>query len=179
MMVGQWSESCGCQNIRTKKTPWSTRSNRDALPENELGFAVALLAKASLPFSGIYFLNMGGFFLDSIIRSIARSVRGERRVENAQLWPTVDGKISRFTVGNKSGGDGHPLLTFSYEINGEMFYGSAVGTSIDLKQINQVTDAINGIGIVHVRYDPFDLGSSRLLNRDNPEFPFEIDQTAN
>jgi hypothetical protein len=118
---------------------------------------------------------MGGFFLDSIIRSIARSVRVERRVENAEKWPTVDGKISRFILDSKSGDHGRPQLTFSYEINGETFYGSAVGTSIELKQINQVPDAINGIGIVHVRYDPSDPGSSRLLNRDNPIIPFEID----
>jgi hypothetical protein len=122
---------------------------------------------------------MGGFFIDSIIRSIVRSVRGERRVENARSWPTVEGKISRFTLGNKSGDRVHPLLTFSYEINGETFYGSAAGTSIELKQINQVTDAIHGIGIVHVRYDPSDLGSSCLLNGDNTGIPFEIDQTAN
>jgi hypothetical protein len=121
---------------------------------------------------------MGGFFLDSIIRSIVRSVRVERRVENAEKWPTVDGKISRFILDSKSGDHGRPLLTFSYVINGETHYGSTAGTSIETKQINRVTDAINGIEILHVRYDPSDPGSSRLLNQDNPQIPFEIDHAA-
>jgi hypothetical protein len=119
---------------------------------------------------------MGGFFIDSIIRSIARNVRRQRRIDNALSWPTADGKISMF---GKNELDDHisPGLVFSYEINGETFYGSARGTSIETKQISRVTDAINGIGIIHVRYDPSDPGSSCLLNRDNPEIPFEIDHT--
>jgi hypothetical protein len=56
-----------------------------------------------------------------------------------------------------------PRLVFSYEVIGETFYGGAVGVSIDLKQFDRVTDAINNIGIVRVRYDSFDPGSSRLL----------------
>jgi hypothetical protein len=71
-----------------------------------------------------------------------------------------------------------PRLVFSYEVIGETFYGGAVGVSIDLKQFDRVTDAINNIGIVRVRYDSFDPGSSRLLNQDNPKIPFEIDHTA-
>jgi len=122
---------------------------------------------------------MGGFFADEIIRSIIKNVRGENRVENALSWPIVDGKISIFCLGNKSGNYGRPSLSFSYEIIGETFYGSAVGTSIELDQIDVITDAINRIGIIHVRYDPFDPGSNRLLNQDNPEIPFEVDQAAN
>jgi hypothetical protein len=122
---------------------------------------------------------MGGFLIDVVIRSIIRSVRRERRVANALSWPTVEGKISMFRLGNEFGDHVFPGLTFSYEVNGETFYGSVNGNSIESKQINRVTDAINSIRTIHVRYDPADLGSSRLLNQDNPEIPFEIDHASN
>jgi hypothetical protein len=122
---------------------------------------------------------MGGFFIDSIIRSIAKSVRGERRVENALAWPIIDGKISILSQGIEPGNRIRPRLVFSYEIVGETFYGGSVGAPIEPKLFNRVNDAINRIETVHVRYDPFDPGSSRLLNGDNPEIPFEIDHTAN
>jgi hypothetical protein len=120
---------------------------------------------------------MGGLFLDSIIRSIVRNVRKKRRVDDALSWPIAVGKISMSRLGKNLDGHVSPDLVFSYEINGETFYGSAGGTAIEAKQINRVTDAINGIEVIHVRYDPSDPASGCLLNQDNPEIPFEIDHT--
>lgn len=71
-----------------------------------------------------------------------------------------------------------PRLVFSYEIIGETFYGEAVGVAIDIRQFDRVTDTTNNIGIVRVRYDSFDPGSSCLLNEDNPKIPFEIDHST-
>ncbi len=129
------------------------------------------------PVGCLYFIDMGGFFIDSIIRSIARSVRGKRRIESALSWPIAHGKISMFRPGNELGDHVFPNLVFSYEINGEAFYGSASGGPIESRQINQVTNAMNRIEILHVRYDPSDMGSSCLLNRDNPAIPFAINHT--
>jgi hypothetical protein len=122
---------------------------------------------------------MGGFFADVILRSIIKNLRGENRVENALSWPIVDGKVSMLSKGIESGDRVRPHLVFSYEIIGETFYGAAVGAPIDLEQFNRLIDVINNIGIIRVRYDSFDPGSSRLLNQDNPEIPFEIDHDMN
>jgi hypothetical protein len=121
---------------------------------------------------------MGGYFIDSIIRSLAKSVRGKRRVQSALSWPTVSGKITILSQGHILGDRLRLRLVFSYEINGETYYGGAIATSIEPKQINQMTDSINSIGIIHVRYDPADPESSQLLNQDNPGIPFEIDHAA-
>jgi hypothetical protein len=121
---------------------------------------------------------MGGFFLDSIFRLIAKSAKSEHRANDAATWLRVDGKTSRFTFVNEVGNRARPLLVYSYEIGGETFYGSATGSPIGLEQVNQVAQTVDGVGIVHVRYDPSDLGSSRLLNQDNPNIPFEIDHAA-
>lgn len=68
-----------------------------------------------------------------------------------------------------------PVLVYSYTIQGETFYCSAIGASYGQEQMNQIEEAIKNVGIVHVRYNPSDPGSSRILNPDNPEIPFEVD----
>jgi len=120
---------------------------------------------------------MGGFFLDTIIRSITRAVQSSHRVKRAATWPIVEGRISRF-AGIGGGDHVRPVLVYSYTIQGEEFYGSASGTSSGPEQMNQLEEAIKGVAIVHVRYNPSDPGSSRMLNPDNPKIPFEVDHTA-
>jgi len=83
--------------------------------------------------------------------------------------------MSRF--GENTDGHASPDLVFSYEVNGEMFYGSAGGAAVETKQIKRVTDAINAIRVIHVRYDSSNPTSSCLLNQDNPDIPFELDHT--
>ena len=121
---------------------------------------------------------MGGFFFDTIIRFITRAVQSEHRVKLVATWPIVEGRISRFAVGIGVGDHVRPILVYSYTIQGEEFYGSATGTWSGPEQMNQVKEAIKSVGIVHVRYNPSDPGSSRMLNPDNPEIPFEVDHTA-
>ncbi len=67
---------------------------------------------------------MGGFFIDNVIRSIARSIRREARATRADRWPVTDEKSSEFsapTVGER----GRPSLLYTYEVNGKTHYGSA------------------------------------------------------
>jgi hypothetical protein len=81
--------------------------------------------------------------------------------------------------GENLDGNVSPDLVFSYEVNGDTFYGSAGGIAIEARQINRVTDAINRVSTIYVRYDPSDPASSCLLNQDNTEIPFEIDHAPN
>lgn len=114
---------------------------------------------------------MGGFFLDSLISSIVKNVRREARLSRAAEWPTADARISRFSADEK-GGD----IVFSYEINGETEYGSARLYPASNNELDAAISAVNALQALRVRYDPGDPGSSCLLNRDNPEFPFGINQ---
>ncbi len=117
---------------------------------------------------------MGGFFIDNVIRSIARSIRRETHATSADSWPVIDAKISNFSA-PKVGERGHPSLLYTYEVNGETHYGSATGFNIGDPPTKLKRAAMDATTTLHVRYDPSDPMSSRILNRDNPTLPFEID----
>ena len=127
---------------------------------------------------------MGGFFIDRVIRSIARSICRESRAKSAVSWPVIDAKISRFSV-PEVGQRGRPSLLYTYEVNGETHYGSATGFDIEYPPktgfdfgdtaTRAKRTAMDATTTLRVRYDPADPMSSRILNRDNPTLPFEID----
>ena len=116
---------------------------------------------------------MGGFFLDTIVAVIIRTVRKERRRSQALRWSTVDGRFTRFTT--SYGSPTLPLLDYEYQVNGQVHDGSATGEPIKDDRINQIGDVIDSLPTVRVRYDPTNPGKSRILNEDNPRIPFEID----
>jgi len=116
---------------------------------------------------------MGGFFIDDVIRAIARNVRREVRIRKAAKWPTAVGKILRFRTID---GDWHrlrPILDYEYEVNGQIEYGFTTGYSS--KDINQVGDAVDALTELRIRFDPSDPYINRVLNEDNPKLPFAID----
>jgi hypothetical protein len=135
----------------------------------------------------LYYLAMGGFFLDSIIGSIMKSIRRESRANTAENWPIVDAKVSNFSA-PKVGDQGRPSLLYTYEVNGDTHYGSATGFDIGDPphtgfNIGDPPAPVNGAAMdattnLRVRYDPADPLSSRILNRDNPTLPFEIDHAS-
>lgn len=116
---------------------------------------------------------MGGFFLDSLVGSIIRTVRRERRRSQALRWNIADGTFTRFTT--SYGGPTLPLLDYTYQVNGENHDGSATGVPIPDDLINQIGDMVDSLPAVRVRYDPTKPEVSRILNEDNPRIPFEID----
>lgn len=116
---------------------------------------------------------MGGFFVDSLITSIIRGVRRERRRSQALRWSVADGTFTRFST--SSGSPTLPLLDYTYQVNGETHDGSATGLPIKDDRINQIGDVIDSLPTVRIRFDPDNPERSRLLNEDNPRIPFEID----
>ena len=116
---------------------------------------------------------MGGFFLDSIIRSIAKSARREARTASTEEWLLVDARISSLKVGD--GSRFRPAFVYTYQVDEEIHYGSANGFDIEGSKADVIRAAMDAIPMLRVRYDPNDPMSSRLLNRDNPALPFEID----
>jgi hypothetical protein len=77
------------------------------------------------------------------------------------------------------------LALSRYEVNGETHYGSATGFDADDSPTTGFNfedpptgakcAAMDATTTLRVRYDPADPMSSRILNRDNPTLPFEID----
>jgi hypothetical protein len=116
---------------------------------------------------------MGGFFLDSIVAGIIRSVRRESRRNQALRWSVADGRFTRFTT--SYGSPTLPLVDYEYQVNGQAYEGSATGLSIKDDRINQIGDVIDSFPTLRVRYDQANPGISRILNEDNPRIPFEID----
>jgi hypothetical protein len=117
---------------------------------------------------------MGGFFIDDVIRTIARNVRREVRRRKAAKWTVAVGKVSRFRT---TDGDWHglrPIVDYEYEVNGRIEYGSATGFSTN-KDINPIGDAVDALGELRIRFDPADPSINRALSEDNPKIPFEID----
>jgi hypothetical protein len=117
---------------------------------------------------------MGGFFIDVVIRTIAKSFRREARATSAERWPVIDARISKFSA-PKAGERGRPYLVYTYEVNGETHYGSASGFDIGDSLTRAKRGAMEATTTLRVRYDPADPMSSRILNLDNPTLPFEID----
>ena len=116
---------------------------------------------------------MGGFFVDSLIVSIIRGVRRERRRSQALRWSIADGRFTRFTTSYES--PTLPLVDYTFQVNGESHDGSATGLPIKDDQINRIGDVIDSLQVVRIRYDPNNPKRSRLLNEDNPRIPFQID----
>lgn len=117
---------------------------------------------------------MAGFFIDDVIRAIARNVRREVRIRKAAKWPVALGKILRFRT---TDGDWHglrPIVDYEYEVNGQIEYGFTTGFSTK-RDINQVGDAVEALGELRIRFDPSDPYINRVLNEDNPKLPFAID----
>jgi len=114
-----------------------------------------------------------GIFLDSVIASIIRTIRRERRRSQALRWSIAEGTVTRFTTSYAS--PTLPLLDYRYQVNGQAYDGSATGSPIKDDQINRIGDVIDSLTVVRVRYDAAAPERSRLLNEDNPGLPFEID----
>jgi Protein of unknown function (DUF3592) len=115
---------------------------------------------------------MGGFFLDNMIGAIVKSIRRGNRASTAETWPIVDAKITSSGPGEASK---RPGITYSYAVNGESWYGTCAGFPLRDAEVEKVQMALHIISVLRVRYDPADPGESRVLNRDNPKLPFEID----
>lgn len=116
---------------------------------------------------------MGGLFLDSLVGSIIRTVRRDRRRSQALRWSVADGTFTRFTT--SFGSPTLPLMDYRYQVNGQTHVGSVTGLPIKDDRINQFGNVIDSLPTVRVRYDPANAERSRILNEDNPHIPFEID----
>jgi len=117
---------------------------------------------------------MGGFFLDSIVSSIVKKVRANSRVSTAEGWLIVEGKVSRLGF-NRSGSLIVPTFSYSYEVNGEPYYGATRCVSIREDLENEARESIEELQVLRVRYDSADPFESRLLNEDNPGLRLKID----
>src|ERR1035437_7952102 len=95
---------------------------------------------------------MGGFVVDSVIVSIIRAMRRDRRRSQALRWGIVDGAFTRFTT--SYGSPTLPLVDYTYQVNGRTYDGTATGMSIEDDRINQIGDVIDSLPTVRVRYDP-------------------------
>jgi hypothetical protein len=115
---------------------------------------------------------MGGFFLDNLISRITKNNRSESRASAAGSWSIVDAKITESGYGYASGKAG---ITYSYEVNGETWYGSCMSYPLRINEVEKLRSVLSEFSALRVRFDPTDPAESRVLNRDNPKLPFEID----
>ena len=118
---------------------------------------------------------MGGFFIDDVIRMVARNVRRGILLNRAAKWPAIDARIVRFRTEDGLGHRLRPIVDYSYEVNSETQYGSATGSPVGHREINQIGDSVDVLQSVRVRYNPVDPYTNRVLNEDNPHLPFEVD----
>jgi hypothetical protein len=117
--------------------------------------------------------TMGGFFIDDVIRTIARTVRREVRIKKAAKWPVAVGKILRFRTTDGDWRRLRPVVDYQYEVNGQIQYGFTTGYSS--KDVNEIGDAVDTLGELKIRFDPRDPYVNRVLNEDNPKLPFAVD----
>jgi uncharacterized protein DUF3592 len=120
--------------------------------------------------------GMNGLHLDDIIRTVRQLAQKEIRINRAGRWPTVQGKV----LSHKIVADGlsgyRASIDYSYHLNHETYYGGAQGLSQDRKTAESLADKVVVNAPLTIRYDPADPIRSMLLNRDNAELPFPIDE---
>jgi hypothetical protein len=118
---------------------------------------------------------MGGFFLDYLIRGIVRTVRREVRRNAAEKWVLIEGKVQRFEAKDEPWNNFRPVVDYSYEVGGESWYGTVTGSSMSRTRVDHVGDAVYALPSIWIRYHPADASQSRVLGKDNPNLPFNVD----
>jgi hypothetical protein len=88
---------------------------------------------------------MGGFFLDDVIRMVARNVQRGVRASRAAKWPVVEARVLRFRTDEGIGHRLRPIVVYSYEVNHETQYGSATGFPVGHREINQIGDSVDAL----------------------------------
>lgn len=121
-------------------------------------------------------MAISGLF--SAVSDILRHAHRENRLNVIQTWEVASGLILEYRNIESGFREVRPVIGYAYEVHRERYSGSATGTPIR-DGIIEMKDAVHAMirekMPLQVRYDPNDPGSSYLLNRDNPHFPFDVD----
>jgi hypothetical protein len=114
-------------------------------------------------------------FLDDLTRVLWRWWSWQRRVKRFRSWELISAVVT--SCGVEDAGLKERLnLVFRYEVQGEGFWGSAFsrerphGTTMRLED-----NELEGRSLA-VRVNPLDKGQSGILNTDNPEWPWGIEE---
>jgi hypothetical protein len=115
------------------------------------------------------------FFLDDLIRALWKWWLSQRRIKRFREWNPTSATVATCGVIDDTCGE-RLQLTFRYEVNGEQFRGLIVskkrptGTTLRLED-----DVLEGRTVV-IRMNPSDAASSGVLNEDNPQWPWTIEE---
>ena len=113
-----------------------------------------------------------GFFFEYLIAAIVRFVRSELRLRQTVKWPVVVAIVHSAQMTRGFSQKLHPVLGYSFVVNGESHYGSVTGMDLEQDPIGKFVEEIKTL---QVRYNPADPYICRILSVDNPNLRFEID----
>lgn len=115
------------------------------------------------------------FVLDDLIIALWKWWLSLRRIRKLQSWNLVNATVATCTVIDDVRGE-RLQLTFRYEVKSEGFRGIALskarraGTTLRLED-----DVLEGCKL-NIRVDPSDHACCGVLNEDNPQWPWEIEE---
>lgn len=113
--------------------------------------------------------------MDSAIRAIIRAVRRDSRQRESGEWQVARATVRGIGVRDAVWNGFRPVVNYSFEVNGESFYGAVAGFEISRDYVDQVAEKVKSLEALWVRYDPADPYRNRVLGADNPSLPFEVD----
>ena len=112
-------------------------------------------------------------FVDNLIVQAAHFFKRQNHEREALDWQRAVGRITRYTT--TSSGETRPIITYDYPFEGQGYSGSATGFKIRDEDIQRIGDIVDANSLLHIRVNPADPARSRVLNRENPSLPIEID----
>ena len=118
-------------------------------------------------------MGMMGLSIGDLIERASRFFKRQTHEREALDWQRTVGKITRYTT--TSSGETLPLLDYDYTFEGQAYSGSFTGFKIRDEDIQRIGDLLAANSLLHIRVNPRDPAQSRVLNRENPRLPFDID----
>ena len=115
-------------------------------------------------------------FLENLLGGATSLVKRQQNERQALGWQRVAGKITRHAQSRTN--PAIPLVEYEYTFEGANYTGSCTGFETRKGNMQSIEDKLEAAKVLLVRVNPEDPSQSRILNSDNPRFPFEIDQVT-
>ena len=114
-------------------------------------------------------------FLDDLVKVLWRWWQWQRRIRQFRSWNPTEAVVK--TCGVRDDTLGERLeLTIRYEVKGEGFWGSSLSQKRRTGTTSRLEDDVLEGHALSIRVDPIDPNSCGVLNEDNPQWPWAIEE---
>ena len=114
-------------------------------------------------------------FLDDLLKAVWRWWCWRRRVKQFRSWNPTDAEVKSCKVMDDTLGERLELV-FHYEVRGEGFWGSTLSQKRRTDTTSRLEDDVLEGHRLSIRVSPIDPNLCGVLNEDNPQWPWAIEE---